>query len=212
MIAIGGLFLVGACSSGSDGSEIVVDGPVATVTVATDAATDPTPIPPIPTAVPTAAPVAASTPIATSQTDTATPTVEGPPTPIPASDSGFGVEYDAAIDSLVQDCLGGMDMACDVLLAFAVPQREVGRTCGGRGTADDGFCLDGVARVTELEPWFDDDSAAIAAIGQACGDGDMTSCDFLYYRSGLESQWSTVGATCSGRVEAAFPTCRDAGL
>lgn len=124
---------------------------------------------------------------------------------------GFGLGGSAQVDSLLADCEDGSDLACDVLFqisAFNSPEEEAAVTCGGRSDTEVTFCADGVQALPD-QLVFDPDSEGIESIVELCqDDGDMTACDFLYYRSPLESEFEEIGTTCGGRVSVAVPDCR----
>lgn len=115
------------------------------------------------------------------------------------------------IDGLVRDCIEGSDLACDILFAVTEarsPQEAVALDCGGRGFDDTrGFCTSGVTR-DEGEFFFDASSPGLADIADGCRDGDMTACDFLYFRSEFESDYEELGDGCGGRTDIAVPDCR----
>jgi len=124
---------------------------------------------------------------------------------------GFGLGGSAQLASLLADCQDGSDLACDVLFqisTFDSPEEEAAVTCGGRSDVEVTFCTEGVEALQD-ELVFDPDSDGIEAVVELCeDDGDMTACDFLYYRSPVDSELQEVGNTCGGRVSVATPDCR----
>ena len=116
------------------------------------------------------------------------------------------------IVGLTVDCAAGSDLACDILFQASTldsPEEELARTCGGRRSAADDFCTEAIER-DESGIWFDDASPGLAAVEDACRDGDLTACDFLYFRSEIGSVHEELGTTCGGRVDVAIPDCRTA--
>ncbi len=105
------------------------------------------------------------------------------------------------------------DMACDILLSISMPDSDleaIALGCGGRGAAFDSFCTEGIEVAGPDSIWFSDDSPGIGDIVAGCEAGDMTSCDFLYFRSDYDSELEQVGNSCGGRIDIAIPDCRTA--
>lgn len=125
--------------------------------------------------------------------------------------AGFGLGGAEQLEALLDDCEGGSDLACDVLFqisAFDSPEEDAAVTCGGRSAAEVTFCTDGIEALDD-ELVFDPESDGIDDVVDLCeDDGDMTACDFLYYRSPIDSDLQEVGGTCGGRVTVAVPDCR----
>lgn len=116
------------------------------------------------------------------------------------------------INSLVEDCETGVDMACDILFQasdFDSPEELVARTCGGQRPDNFGFCTEGMV-ADGANIWFAEDSPGLSAVVGACEIGSMTACDFLYFRSEVGSAYEDMGNTCAGRTEIAIPDCRTA--
>jgi len=127
------------------------------------------------------------------------------------NEDGFGLGGAEQLEDLTNDCTGGSDLACDILFQLADVDTEaevVALTCGGRSEARVIFCT------SDMEPdentaAFSGDSDGLAVVVSACeDDADMTACDFLYYRSPLDSTYEEIGASCGGRVQVAVPDCR----
>ena len=79
--------------------------------------------------------------------------------------------------------------------------------CGGRGEPATAFCTEGVVS-QDGGVLFDEESSALPDIAEDCESGDMTACDFLYFRSPLGSDYETLGNSCAGLTEVAIPDCR----
>lgn len=124
---------------------------------------------------------------------------------------GFGLGGAEQLEGLLVDCQDGNDLACDILFqisAFDSEEEDAALTCGGRSDTEVTFCTDGIDAVEDALV-FDPDSAALDRIIEACQvDGNMTACDFLYYRSPIDSEFQEIGGTCGGRVNVAIPDCR----
>lgn len=127
--------------------------------------------------------------------------------------SGFGLGGAEQLESLLADCEDGSDLACDVLFqisAFDSSEETAALSCGGRSDTTVVFCTEGVEALPD-ELVFDPDSDGIDAVVDQCvDDGDMTACDFLFYRSPIDSELQEVGGTCGGRITVAVPDCRTA--
>lgn len=124
---------------------------------------------------------------------------------------GFRLGGAEQLDALSNDCIDGNDLACDILFqvsGFDSDEEETAVTCGGRSEIEVTFCTDGID-VDGAELVFAENSEGLAGIITACRDaGDMTACDFLFFRSPLGSDTEIIGATCGERVEVAIPDCR----
>lgn len=125
-------------------------------------------------------------------------------------DNLFGIGSASQIQSLVVDCEAGSDLACDILFQvseFSSEDEQIGVECGGRGENELLFCTEGI-RVSDDGLWFDEDSPGLPAVVTACEGGDMTACDFLFFRSAVGSDFEIIGNTCAGLTEVALPDCR----
>ncbi len=125
--------------------------------------------------------------------------------------NGFGLGGAEQLGALLTDCEAGSDLACDILFQlsdFDSVEETAALTCGGRSEIERLFCTEGIdAAANELS--FDVTSDGLErVVGQCEDDGDMTACDFLYYRSPVDSDLEEIGATCGGRVTVAVPDCR----
>lgn len=124
----------------------------------------------------------------------------------------FGLGGDEQIESLITDCEDGSDMACDILYSTSPvdsPAEEVALTCGGRSDEFVRFCTEGIDSAFG-NVWFAESSPGLPAALASCEDGDMTACDFLYFRSAVGSDFEEIGNTCGGRTVVALPDCRTA--
>lgn len=111
-----------------------------------------------------------------------------------------------------EECTNGSDLACDVL--FTMTEREsdaelLAQTCGGRSDVEVRFCT------ADIEPfedrlWFDATSPGLPDVVEDCQNGDLISCDFLYFRSEVGSTYEELGTSCGNRVAIAVPDCRSA--
>ena len=169
---------------------------------------------------PTGAPLDAPTPEPTAES---TPAQTAEPTGADAPDDGdagntadtedgiFGIGGSDQIDSLVTDCQAGSDQACDILYQVTTDgsaEEAVAIDCGGRGEAIETlFCTAGV-RGAIGSLYFDEESKALPGIADDCESGDMTACDFLFFRSPVGSEYEAMGNTCAGLIEVALPDCR----
>jgi hypothetical protein len=124
---------------------------------------------------------------------------------------GFGLGGAEQLQGLLADCEDGNDLACDILYqisAFDSAEENAALTCGGRIDIAVAFCTAGID-AGEDGLVFDPDSARLERVIEACQvDGNMTACDFLYYRSPINSEFQEIGGTCGGRVNVAVPDCR----
>lgn len=132
----------------------------------------------------------------------------------PAAGTDEPVELFAAaqIAALAGDCEEGDELACDILYqasALDSPEETLARSCGGRDPAGDGFCTPGIRQSLD-GIWFDDRSPGLDDAEDACLDGDLTACDFLFFRSEIGSTHEEIGTTCGGRIDIALPDCRTA--
>lgn len=124
----------------------------------------------------------------------------------------FGLGGDEQIQSLITDCQDGSDMACDILYSTSPvdsPAEEVALSCGGRSDEFVRFCTEGIESAFG-NVWFAESSPGLPAALASCEDGDMTACDFLYFRSAVGSEYEEIGNTCGGRTVVALPDCRTA--
>lgn len=113
-------------------------------------------------------------------------------------------------EGLVDDCVAFDDRACDILYQvsrFDSPEEAIALDCGGREPSVDFFCTAGINPDGE-NLWFDPDSPALSGIVEDCVDGDMTACDFLYFRSPVNSRFEVIGQTCADRTEELTVDCR----
>ena len=128
-------------------------------------------------------------------------------------DESFGIGGDEQLAGLLEDCQGGSDQACDILFQLSPPdsaEEEVALTCGGRAADEEvDFCTSGVD-ANAGSYFFDLASPGLDDIATACEDGDMTACDFLYFRSPVGSRYEELGTSCGGRTTVAIPDCRTA--
>ena len=115
------------------------------------------------------------------------------------------------LQGLLTDCADGNNLACDILYVispFNSTEEAVAVTCGGLANTAVTFCTAGID-AGEDERFFALDSAGLGRVTKACQvGGDMTACDFLYYRSPIGSQLEEIGSTCGGRINVALPDCR----
>lgn len=124
----------------------------------------------------------------------------------------FGLGGDDQIASLLADCEDGSDMACDILYSTSPvgsDEEATALTCGGRSDVEVRFCTEGIESAFG-NVWFAESSPGLPAALASCEDGDMTACDFLYFRSEIGSEYEEVGNTCGGRTAVALPDCRTA--
>lgn len=168
-----------------------------------------TPIPPTPEADPAS--------VDADRGDRAVPT---PTNPADIAADGFGLGGAEQIASLQDSCERGDNRACDVLFMltdFGSDAELIAVTCGGREPSPQTFCTSGIAGLvdetdteTELDLYvFNPESEGLDTVVTACeDDGDMTACDFLYFRSPADSDLEVIGGTCGGRLEVAVPDCR----
>lgn len=139
--------------------------------------------------------------------------VDNPVVDLDVTNDDDGAVATEQVRSLIADCESNSDLACDILLSISVPDSDneaIALACGGRDAALDAFCTDDIDVTSEDSIWFDEDSAGLPALVTACEDGDMTSCDFLYFRSDFDSELEQIGNTCGGRIDVAIPDCRTA--
>ena len=124
--------------------------------------------------------------------------------------SGFGLGGDDQIQGLIDDCQADSDPACDILFQlseYESAEEAIALTCGGRSDAEVLFCTPDIQNDGEFLH-FDIESAGLDDLVTACEDGDMTICDFLYFRSPVGSTFEQIGNTCGGRTSVALPDCR----
>jgi hypothetical protein len=124
-----------------------------------------------------------------------------------ATPSKFG--DDPTLDALYTKCGKGDYAACDSLYRSAkagTAYRQYGDTCGNRNAAGSAFCTEIYAPdddppvVTGAPQDFGDDPH-LDSLWTACGQGDMASCDRLYYESGQGTKYEEYGDTCGYRNE-----------
>jgi len=124
---------------------------------------------------------------------------------------GFGLGGAEQLEELRNDCEAGSLIACDVLFQlsdFDSEEETIALACGGRADSTDGFCTNGIV-AAEGALFFDEDSEGLDAVIDRCvDDADLTACDFLFFRSGPNSDTEEIGGTCGGRVDVAVPDCR----
>ncbi len=204
--AIGALILFASCAVNSD------EGVAERASRPSDGDDTLVAIPPTVTPTATAAPTPTSTPV-----PTATPEPSPTPVPTPTPDLSLPLiemfRDDLPILGLIEDCRDEIDMACDVLRARAGDAENLeqfAKQCGGRKRAIRQFCTGGVQGVTVGSIPFSDYLLEVEQVGEQCEDGDMTACDFLYFRSDSGSVWQELGKTCAARTEQAVPDCRTA--
>ncbi|MGY9081414.1 MAG: hypothetical protein ACKVK3_02275 [Acidimicrobiales bacterium] len=154
---------------------------------------------------------------ASDNTDADAETDQGASTDAPATTpeveipKGFGLGGSEQLQGLLTDCADGNNLACDILYVispFNSTEEAVAVTCGGLANTAVTFCTAGID-AGEDERFFALDSAGLGRVTKACQvGGDMTACDFLYYRSPIGSQLEEIGSTCGGRINVALPDCR----
>jgi hypothetical protein len=120
-----------------------------------------------------------------------------------SSTGGAAYGDDPVLDSLYDACAAGDMLSCDTLWLESPVDSEYesyGSTCGG-GEADTfGGCA--------AEPMLYGDDAYFDGLYDACGAGDMASCDTLYLESPVESEYETFGSLCGGvATEDEFGAC-----
>lgn len=142
------------------------------------------------------------------------PTPDPDPTAVAPRDveenSGFGLGGEDQIAGLMADCEADSDLACDILYQlseFDSDEEALAIRCGGRSDVDVLFCTDDIQNEGEFLH-FDVESPGLVDLVTACEEGDMTACDFLYFRSPIGSTFEQIGNTCGGRTSVALPDCR----
>lgn len=126
------------------------------------------------------------------------------------SEAGFGLGGVEQLASLTDDCVADSDLACDILFQLTALDSEeeaIALSCGGRRQVDVIFCSEGIVPDGQTLA-FDITSPALDQLVADCESGDMTTCDFLFYRSPVGSSFEELGFTCGGRVAVATPDCR----
>ncbi|MBK5222100.1 MAG: DUF2510 domain-containing protein [Acidimicrobiia bacterium] len=112
----------------------------------------------------------------------------------------------------LRDACGDGDMeACDDLYwstSVGSDDEEYGSTCGGTSEETNGGCtdLDADSPTTTAPPTDpggsnSGDDAELGAMRDACGGGDMTACDDLYWATPVGSVDEEFGSTCGGTTE-----------
>ena len=132
---------------------------------------------------------------------------------IPGGRPPTGVSGDAELDVLAQECFAARLSSCDELYASSdrgTSYEVYAQTCGGR-------LVDLVERVQpSCELRFSDpvpaeavpsprrlgDDERLDGLADECAEGQMRSCDELFYRSELSTEYENWGATCGGRFAA----------
>lgn len=125
-------------------------------------------------------------------------------------EAGFGLGGAVQLASLLADCEADSDQACDILFQLSAVdsiEEAAALSCGGRSETETPFCTEGVEADGE-QLHFDESSPGLSQIVIDCEGGDMTACDFLYYRSPLGSTYEETGNSCGGRTDVALPDCR----
>ena len=135
---------------------------------------------------------------------------------------------DDAVFTLIATCAIGDMQTCDDLYRQSEPTSEyrtVGDTCAGRQPENTGaLCVNAFPAWEQLsvvpdgtdsgsittvpagpageptDPTGLGDDVAFNTLAQNCFEGDFASCDDLYWRSDLGSEYETYGATCGGRL------------
>ena len=138
------------------------------------------------------------------------------------------VPDDDAVYALIATCAIGDMQTCDDLYRQSEPGTEfrtLGDTCAGRQAENTGeLCVNAFPAWEQLsvvpdgtdngstttvpvgsagaptDPTGLGDDTSFNALAQNCFDGDFTSCDDLYWRSDLGSEYESYGATCGGRL------------
>lgn len=117
---------------------------------------------------------------------------------------------DPELDAVYDACADGNDRACDLLFELSFVDTEYGQmamSCGGRRAPQESYCTAGI--VPDASGWIGADSPVLAELIADCEDGDMLTCDLLYWSSPFDSDHEHVGFTCGGRaVFGAAPSCR----
>ncbi len=117
---------------------------------------------------------------------------------------------DPRLDLLHDDCGAGDDRACDVLYfqSSAESQYEdFALDCGGRGSAENGWCTADVDFDVNGEAAVDD--PGLLAQLALCEQGDWTACDFVFMTAPFGSDVGDIGFTCGGEIPVgALPDCR----
>ena len=115
---------------------------------------------------------------------------------------------DPAMDLLWDACELGDGEACDELY-FISPNdsgyEEFGDTCGFRFEPATVLCADELTSSTAGAAYGD--NPVLDGLYDACGAGDMASCDTLYLDSPIDSEYETFGSTCGGLEVDRFGGC-----
>jgi len=120
-----------------------------------------------------------------------------------SSIGGTAYGDDPVLDGLHDACGAGDMASCDTLYLDSPIDSEYetfGSTCGGLEVDRFGGCA--------AEPMFYGDDVYFDGLYDACGAGDMASCDTLYLESPVESEYETFGSLCGGvATEDEFGAC-----
>lgn len=120
--------------------------------------------------------------------------------------TGAGDPYtfgdDPRLDELWTWCAEGDLAACDDLYAespIGSEYEEFGGTCGGTAQGY-GLCAWEDDTTWPEPPTQYGDDPYLDSLWDACADGDLQSCDTLYYGSAVGSEYEEFGASCGGHV------------
>ena len=116
-----------------------------------------------------------------------------------------GVTYgdNPELDALWDACADGDLASCDDLYydsAIGSDYEAFGSTCGE--TTDQVF---GRCSVADADTYGD--NAELDVLWDACADGDLVSCDDLYYGSGIGTQYEAFGSTCGATQADRYGRC-----
>lgn len=118
-----------------------------------------------------------------------------PPAEPESGAQAYGEDPD--LDLLYDACAEGDMDACDDLYwssPYGSEYEAFGASCGGTGTAAYGYC----SREGDAA---DPSSDLLDQLDAECADGDLASCDTLYWRSGLGSEQEDWASTCGERTD-----------
>lgn len=129
------------------------------------------------------------------------PTSAAPSSAAPVADGGYG--SDPVLDDLYDKCNSGDNDACDDLYLSSPAGSEYedfGNTCGGRGLpAGQAVCDSGAELPTASTGGGTYGSdPALDILYDCCEAGNMLSCDELFFKAPLDSEYEEVGLTCGG--------------
>lgn len=103
---------------------------------------------------------------------------------------------DAELDALYDACADGDMAACDDLYFgsyYGTEYESFGASCGGTGTPAYGTC--------DREEGVDDPQEELRAqLDAECADGDLASCDTLFWRTPVASDREDWASRCGGRA------------